>query len=101
MRASGGSRSVQYALQVKPVGAFEMPAPIVVSFVAGREGRWRIVQSDTVVGDGMPRADRLQVYEAGPANEVTGSIWTLRGVTSNPRYTNRAELDQLAAIQEG
>jgi len=78
-----------------------MPAPLLVSFVAGPRGDWRIRQLNSVVGDGLPAAERLAVLEGSVQLDANDSAWILRGVTSNPRYTNRAELELLLARQEG
>ena len=55
----------------------------------------------TVIGEGLPPAERLAVVE-GPATEATrDGHWILRGVTSNTRYTNRAEVGALVSKQAG
>lgn len=78
-----------------------MPLPLLVTFVAGASGAWRIDRVDKVVGEGLLAAERLAVLEGSevPAQMETG--WVLRGVTSNTRYTNRAETDALVGRQEG
>lgn len=75
-----------------------MPLPLHVSFTAGETGHWRIVRIDTVCGDALPLAERLAVNED---NAPPPGAWTLHGVTSNTRYTTRAELAALQAKQEG
>lgn len=78
-----------------------MPAPIHVHFVAGAIGLWKIDSIRTVVGSGLPTASRLAVYETlDPAPPVDGA-WLLKGVTSNTRYTQRPEVEELAAKQAG
>lgn len=55
----------------------------------------------TVIGDGLPPAARLAVVE-GPDTEGHGDgEWILRGVTSNTRYTTRAEVGALVSKQAG
>lgn len=49
-------------------------------------------------GEPLPRADRLAVATAPPG---PGSRWTLQGITSNERYVERTEREQLVALQEG
>ncbi|MBC4013821.1 chlorite dismutase family protein [Siccirubricoccus deserti] len=46
-------------------------------------------------------AARLAVLEGAGAAPPPEAAWALRGVTSNPRYTNRAELNALGAVQQG
>jgi chlorite dismutase len=74
--------------------------PLLVSFVAGNQGVWRIERIDAVAGETLPRADRLQVVESPSINSSIQPAWVLRGVTSNVRYTNRAEVDILNQKQE-
>jgi chlorite dismutase len=73
--------------------------PLLVSFVAGSQGAWRIERIDAVVGESLPKADRLEVVESPTINLSVKPAWMLRGVTSNLRYTNRAEADSLRQKQ--
>ncbi len=54
----------------------------------------------TLVGDPLAGASKLAIHgnDAGPAD---GAQWTLRGVTSNERYVERSEKEQLVARQQG
>jgi len=74
-----------------------MTSPLLISFVAGASGPWRIDRIAPYIGESLSPAERLSVTET----PVTGTAWTLRGTTSNTRYTNRAEVDVLAARQQG
>src|SRR5215831_14292888 len=78
-----------------------MPPPLLVTFVAGASGTWRIDQLTTVIGDGLPAAERLAVLEGSEAPAPREAGWVLRGVTSNTRYTNRSEVDALVAGEQG
>src|SRR5215472_1360891 len=78
-----------------------MPLPLLVTFVGGASGTWRIDRLATVIGDGLPAAERLAVLEGSEAPAPTDAVWVLRGVTSNTRYTNRSEVDALVAAQQG
>src|SRR6516164_3083541 len=78
-----------------------MSLPLLVTFVAGASGPWGIDQLATVIGDGLPAAERLAVLEGSEVPAPTEAGWVLRGVTSNERYTNRSEADALAAGQQG
>jgi chlorite dismutase len=46
-------------------------------------------------------ADQLTVMEGDSGPMIQGGVWTLRGTTSNTRYTNRAEVAALTAAQQG
>ncbi len=70
------------------------------TFVGGSTGSWRITKLSTVRGEGLPVARHVAVFEGpAPVPEPTEAIWVLRGVTSNERYTTRAEHEALAARQ--
>jgi len=77
--------------------------PLFVSFVAGPSGLWRIDRVDCCIGEALPSADRLDVLESSDWRRPAiseGSKWILRGVTSNLRYTTRAEADELQRRQQ-
>jgi chlorite dismutase len=76
-----------------------MPPPLLVTFAAGASGTWRVDRINTVIGDGLPAAERLAVLEGSDTQAPTEAAWVLRGVTSNTRYTNRSEVDALVANQ--
>ena len=78
-----------------------MASPLLVTFAAGSQGPWRIDRIDTVIGTGLPAAERLAVVEGATTVESRTTSWVLRGITSNTRYTNRAEVDALVARQQG
>lgn len=69
--------------------------PLLVHFSGGSEGRWRVDSMTAVKGQGLPHVARISMAEGeGPA---TPGTWTLRGFTSNTRYTTRVELTSLNA----
>jgi chlorite dismutase len=80
-----------------------MPPPLLVTFAAGASGPWRIERMSAVCGEGLPEAERLVMIDGSPPGGAMpdAPAWTLRGTTSNTRYTNRAEVEALAAKQEG
>src|SRR5438093_6442185 len=75
-----------------------MGAPLLVTFAGGSDGEWRVESLAAVRGEGLPDASHLAVIE-GPADTPATAAWVLRGVTSNERYVNRAEREQLLAKQ--
>ena len=69
------------------------------SFAGGGSGSWAVRRQLTLVGDPLPPAEWLDVF-AG--NEQGKNVrWVLRGITSNERYVERTEKEQLAAKQQG
>lgn len=77
------------------------PPPLLVSFAAGDRGRWRIDSVSPVIGQSLPPAARLDVIEGHDTLGDRAQAWTLRGSTSNTRYTTRQEVDAMASRQEG
>ena len=71
------------------------------TYFGGTTGPWRIDAITSVVGEGLPSADRLEIVEAPVAHQAPDSVWALRGATSNIRYSTRAELEALAQRQPG
>jgi hypothetical protein len=78
-----------------------MMLPWMVAFAGGSTGTWSIERLDTVAGQPLLAASRLEVVE-GPAatRPVAAAVWILRGVTSNERYVTRGEHNKLAARQQ-
>ena len=74
--------------------------PLRVAFVAGSSGMWRIERITAVAGASLPPAKRLAVIEGPETQRPPEGRWTLRGTTSNARYTNRDELKALSIKQE-
>lgn len=69
---------------------------MLVSFVGGAQGAWEVERIDAVRGDGLPAVPFLAVVE-GPDAALPDAEWVLRGVTSNERYTSKAEQHSLRA----
>lgn len=73
--------------------------PRLCTFVGGKGGAWSIVQVAAVVGAPLLAAARLDVVHGAVPAVPDGAQWVLRGVTSNVRYSTRAEHDLLVATQ--
>jgi hypothetical protein len=75
--------------------------PLIVAFVAANTGTWSIERLETVAGEPLASAARLEVVEGSAAARPAGdAVWVLRGVVSNQRYVTRGEHSELAARQE-
>lgn len=70
------------------------------AFSGGVSGIWRVTRQDTVIGESIGAATRIDVLD-GTSPERPGSVWTLRGITSNERYVTRDEKSRLTSRQEG
>ena len=74
--------------------------PCAFTFFGGSTGSWRITKLSAVRGEGLPAARYVAVFEgATPVPGPSEAIWVLRGVTSNERYTTKAEHAVLATRQ--
>ena len=69
------------------------------TFVGGNAAGWSIASMHAVIGESLPTAERLQVLNGSVPALPAGATWALRGITSNTRYTTRAEKDALTARQ--
>lgn len=72
--------------------------PLRVAFAGGAHGVWRVLSITPVTGPALPAVERVAVIEGGRA-APPGAAWVLQGVTSNARYTTRAEQAALAAAE--
>lgn len=70
------------------------------SFVGGSEGPWQVTSCETVAGKSLEAVERVKVLNT-PSSSVAGQgTWVLQGFTSNVRYAERREIEQLVAKQE-
>lgn len=70
----------------------------VFDFVGGHQGLWKITTITAVTGDALEQAPYLNIIPASVA-QPKDSCWTLTGVRSNLRYTERKEKEQLISVQ--
>ena len=77
---------------------FPVAPPLLVNFVGGTRGAWRIDRLTAVTGRPLRVVDRVDVVE-GEALDDHAGVWVLRGTTSNERYVERPERDALVARQ--
>jgi chlorite dismutase len=69
------------------------------SFVGAETGRWKILRMDAVRGEALPMAGFLSVFNGDILPLPAGTVWCLRGVTSNERYATAEEHARLTAKQ--
>jgi hypothetical protein len=69
-------------------------------FVGGTGGRWRVLTMDTLIGEPLLPISRLNVLPGNLQKRDEG-LWCLKGFTSNVRYAERAEKEQLLTVQAG
>ncbi len=67
-------------------------------FVGGDEGQWRVVSMSVLKGEALEGVSRLSIEQSAPSKIVKGR-WSLKGFTSNVRYTEKREREKLNAVQ--
>jgi hypothetical protein len=77
------------------------PNSRLFTFVAGNTGLWIVDQFHCVAGEPMPSPSRISVVSGAIDPLPQGTIWTVRGMTSNERYVVREEKVALVSKQAG
>lgn len=72
---------------------------MLVTFVGGDDGPWRVERNEPVRGEGLAPAARLRVFE--DAAPMGSGRWALRGATSNERYVMAIEQMELSRRSPG
>jgi hypothetical protein len=98
--AGGLMASWSAAAQPGPLGVSNSANSRLFTFIGGETGNWSITDTRRITGDPWTPARKLTVVN-GPASDLAGAKWLLRGVTSNERYVTRADKDDLVNRQEG
>ena len=70
-------------------------------FVGGDTGIWRVVKTNTLVGESLLEVSRLDIASDSNIKSRSDASWVLRGITSNERYVIREEKNELASKQQG
>ncbi len=78
-----------------------MTIPILVTFSGGASGNWRVDDIRPVSGASLSMCARVWVQDDADTGPIDQAVWTLRGTTSNTRYTQRSEVTALNAVQQG
>lgn len=73
--------------------------PRLFTFVAGDSGPWEVIKLNTVIGEPLPPAKRVDIVSGAVSELPAGTKWHLCGVTSNERYVTRNEKEQLLPRQ--
>ncbi len=76
-----------------------MTGILTVTFSAGNEGQWEMQRILPVIGDVLPMAKRLSITTN--ATTASEADWRLKGVVSNPRYSQAAEMKMMKPVSEG
>jgi hypothetical protein len=71
----------------------------IFDFIGNDSGEWKITSMETLKGDPIKSVSHLTKVSGNLLQSEPG-IWTLKGMISNLRYTEKEEKDKLVAIQE-
>ncbi|GEL12178.1 Chlorite dismutase [Flavobacterium glycines] len=71
----------------------------IFDFVGGTSGEWEVLKMTTLKGDSLSEITHIDKISSSLVRGNEG-IWTLKGIISNLRYTEKAEKEKLIAIQE-
>lgn len=72
----------------------------IVEFSGGAIGQWRVTKMDTVRGQGLEQASHIKITQlTEDYSPDKSAAWNLYGCTSNFRYTEQVEKEQLKAIE--
>lgn len=71
----------------------------IFDFVGDDTGEWEVTSMVALKGDPIARVSHLKRVSSTIVEPKKG-IWTLKGMVSNLRYTEKADKEKLVAIQE-
>jgi chlorite dismutase len=71
------------------------------SFVGGNDGAWQVTSNRAIIGEPLESVQMIDMINLPAVELKIDSVWVLQGFISNLRYTERAEVTQLRAKQEG
>jgi len=67
------------------------------SFMGGDTGPWRVAKMEVLAGEPLPAASRLAIASGSESPSEPHVAWVLHGITSNERYVDREERNQIVA----
>jgi chlorite dismutase len=70
----------------------------IFDFIGGTEGQWRVIQMNAVTGYALEAVSHIKIIKSSAIKSDQG-LWTLKGLISNLRYTEKIEKEQLIPIQ--
>ena len=71
----------------------------IFDFIGSNEGEWNVTEMKTLKGEAIAPITHLTMMASNLEQSKNG-IWSLKGVISNLRYTEKADKEKLVAIQE-
>lgn len=74
-------------------------ADTIFDFVGNHAGDWKVIIMTTLKGEPIESVSHLKKTASNLVQSETG-IWTLKGIVSNLRYTEKEDKNKLVAVQE-
>ncbi|TDD96220.1 chlorite dismutase family protein [Flavobacterium cellulosilyticum] len=71
----------------------------IFDFIGDQSGEWKVTLTATLKGDPISSVSHLTKVSSNLIQTEKG-IWTLKGIVSNLRYTEKKDKDKLVSIQE-
>lgn len=71
----------------------------IFDFIGADSGEWKVTSITAIKGSPLPSVSHITKI-AGNLVPTASGIWTLKGIVSNLRYTEKEEKDKLVATQE-
>ena len=72
----------------------------IFDFIGGETGQWKVLRMNTVNGESLGQVSYINIVHSTIEKSNEG-LWTLKGLKSNLRYTEKEEKEKLIAIQAG
>ncbi len=70
----------------------------IFDFIGGNAGQWKVLNMTPIVGDSLEQISHLKIVKSSTIKSTEG-LWTLKGLISNIRYTEKDEKEKLTSIQ--
>jgi hypothetical protein len=67
------------------------------SFMGGDKGPWRVVSMKAIAGKPLAAVNSLDIVSSTESPPYPQAAWVFRGITSNERYVDREERQQIVA----
>lgn len=72
----------------------------IFDFVGDTVGDWKVSSMTTIKGNSLASVSHLSKVPKKELVQTETGIWTLKGIISNLRYTEKEDKDKLAAVQQ-
>lgn len=72
----------------------------IFDFIGDITGEWEVTSMATIKGNPIHPVTHLTKVPCNELIQSESGIWTLKGIVSNLRYTEKEDKDKLAAVQQ-